>query len=619
MKNPQNGPPLRIYLIKLKPRKPDLMPLMVFANLQIWTERRTGRSEVAVSYSTIIHSHSAMTCIFVSATSNDTAILEFPLNPRRHGVLRETGLHTLRDRRKSASLVTLRSSSPSSSELTLNNTFNALHIAADLGGVPGLFKAVTLVESITELCKNVRRNRNEARQLCDECKDLCETIEEARKGGRKPAFIQKMVDEFISLLREIQAEMKQWSSLSYWKSFIYRVAVAESIAAYGKRLDRMTKKFQIDALTHISIEPSRYEESRRKDRAEAIQEFARPDFASQFMQLASDAKGKGEEEDIRQTMGQVIQDLGDDDTLNSADREQLRENLFIISDAIGKLPTSLRIPPELLVFDTSQAVAGSTIYDICKGTYLTLTVAVKKARAFACVEGSVQHIIKEAKNWRSACEVDPKEEFILQLIGVSFPDESFVIISRWMEERDLLTYIKKFGESVNRRHMVKRIAKGLRILHEHLPPITHGHLKASNIMINANGDPLLADLKLLEFKEYYYSGPTEYDHIHSSVRWFAPEMPDGDSTHSDIYSLAMTVLELMTGQVPFNQTRRTTSVLIAATDGLRPERPTDPAVEARGLDDRLWDLMNRCWAQEPEDRPSIKEVNDELEAMWASS
>lgn len=68
---------------------------------------------------------------------------------------------------------------------------------------------------------------------------------------------------------------------------------------------------------------------------------------------------------------------------------------------------------------------------------------------------------------------------------------------------------------------VRRIAKGLEILHGHKPPIAHGHLKAvrthsefyvealitftktnlisshqSNIMINHRGDPLLGDFGL---------------------------------------------------------------------------------------------------------------------------
>ncbi|KLO10995.1 hypothetical protein SCHPADRAFT_491395 [Schizopora paradoxa] len=47
-----------------------------------------------------------------------------------------------------------------------------------------------------------------------------------------------------------------------------------------------------------------------------------------------------------------------------------------------------------------------------------------------------------------------------------------------------------------------------------------------------------------------------------------------------------------------------------------PARPTDPSVVARGLDDRLWALLTKCWAFEPSERPSIFEVSEELERMW---
>lgn len=70
------------------------------------------------------------------------------------------------------------------------------------------------------------------------------------------------------------------------------------------------------------------------------------------------------------------------------------------------------------------------------------------------------------------------------------------MVSRWMEDRDAFTYIRRHGEIVDRRSMVgcpsgydgsffnlgatqvRRIAKGLEILHSHDPPIAHGHLKA---------------------------------------------------------------------------------------------------------------------------------------------
>ncbi|KLO11024.1 hypothetical protein SCHPADRAFT_891941 [Schizopora paradoxa] len=63
-------------------------------------------------------------------------------------------------------------------------------------------------------CLNVRRNRNEARQLFDEFKDLCGTIEDASEGGRKPPFIKRMFDDFIKLLEEIQAETMAMPMLS---------------------------------------------------------------------------------------------------------------------------------------------------------------------------------------------------------------------------------------------------------------------------------------------------------------------------------------------------------------------------------------------------------------------
>lgn len=46
--------------------------------------------------------------------------------------------------------------------------------------------------------------------------------------------------------------------------------------------------------------------------------------------------------------------------------------------------------------------------------------------------------------------------------------------------------------------------------------------------------------------------------------------------------------------------------------GERPEKPTDSLVKARGLDDTLWEFLEKCWAQDPNARPSIQEVIQEL-------
>ncbi len=134
----------------------------------------------------------------------------------------------------------------------------------------------------------------------------------------------------------------------------------------------------------------------------------------------------------------------DGDCFGESERERLEQNLFIMSRASGQLSY---IPHKLLEYN-HKAISGVSIYDIYLGTFSRQRVAIKKARGFACVRGTVevglillflskqnlatsdrlflQHILKEANNWRSACELDPNEEYILKLIGVSFPENSFM-------------------------------------------------------------------------------------------------------------------------------------------------------------------------------------------------
>ena len=68
----------------------------------------------------------------------------------------------------------------------------------------------------------------------------------------------------------------------------------------------------------------------------------------------------------------------------------------------------------------------------------------------------------------------------------------------------------------------------------------------------------------------------------------------------------------MTGKEPFYYVKRQPEVLMRIQQGQRPERPTDPEVIERGLDDKLWDLLQRCWLREPEERPSIEQILQEL-------
>ena len=68
----------------------------------------------------------------------------------------------------------------------------------------------------------------------------------------------------------------------------------------------------------------------------------------------------------------------------------------------------------------------------------------------------------------------------------------------------------------------------------------------------------------------------------------------------------MLILECITEKVPFSNLYGDAAVLSAVIGQKRkPSRPVGP----NGISDGLWDLMTRCWATEPDERPTMEQVH----------
>lgn len=77
---------------------------------------------------------------------------------------------------------------------------------------------------------------------------------------------------------------------------------------------------------------------------------------------------------------------------------------------------------------------------------------------------------------------------------------------------------------------------------------------------------------------------------------------------ADVYAYGMTVLETLTGRVPYEEVserRVLVSVLIKKQVPPRPDR----------ISDGLWELLNSCWARVPSERPRITSVGNRLQAL----
>jgi len=71
---------------------------------------------------------------------------------------------------------------------------------------------------------------------------------------------------------------------------------------------------------------------------------------------------------------------------------------------------------------------------------------------------------------------------------------------------------------------------------------------------------------------------------------------------SDCYALGMVILEVLSGLVPFSHDI-SWIVMQKVLRGEHPERP-----EGELFMDDLWEMLELCWATQPESRPSIGSV-----------
>ncbi|CAE6427540.1 unnamed protein product [Rhizoctonia solani] len=260
-------------------------------------------------------------------------------------------------------------------------------------------------------------------------------------------------------------------------------------------------------------------------------------------------------------------------------------------------------------------IAHGGLGDVFQGRLLNgTTVAVKTIRAYYH-PGQLTRIYhkraaKEIYTW-SKCN----HPNVVKLIGLAVFHECLAMISDWEVNGTLLHYLSKHP-SADRCHLSTSICAGLVYLHKNV--IVHGDLKGANILIAGDGRPMLMDFgnaSLLDATLQFTQTDTEPSF---SLRWTAPEILEGTSSHTiaaDVYSLGMTILETFTSEVPFaDESEQSLLVHILS----RKKIPTRPGtiIPSRSINgNALWDILTRCWALDPKDRPSAGVVWHEIKSI----
>ncbi|KAF8597017.1 kinase-like protein [Ceratobasidium sp. AG-I] len=262
-------------------------------------------------------------------------------------------------------------------------------------------------------------------------------------------------------------------------------------------------------------------------------------------------------------------------------------------------------------------VQGGGQGDIYRGEILGgVVVALKCPRVFMS-HGTGSSVLKNAAHelytW-SRCD----HENIVKLLGVALFRDQLAMVSPWIECGNASDCIS-LNPTMNRLQLCNQVIEGLAYLHE--SNIVHGDLRGKNILITTTGVAKLVDFgnSILRGHSLRFSSPM--NNPLKSVGWTAPELltNSGETTEeTDIYALGMTILELITGEMPFANLSIPAIVAGVMVHGLQPQRPPCCIPVGNENGDALWSLLRRCWEFYPDGRPTMTQMKSETRAnsLW---
>ncbi|KAF8063355.1 kinase-like domain-containing protein [Lyophyllum atratum] len=292
---------------------------------------------------------------------------------------------------------------------------------------------------------------------------------------------------------------------------------------------------------------------------------------------------------------------------------KVRRNLLVATQRLSKnaglYPTCYNL--ENVETAGEYPVAAGSFADIYKGRFLGQVVCLNIMRIYQSshIDSFLKKFSAEAILWGQLSHAN-----LLPIYGLYRYAMSLCLVSPWMEHGDVSNFLREHPDA-NRALLVADVAYGVAYLHSN--DIIHGDLKGANILVNGSRRACLADFGLSAVSDANILHWTSHSSVESkggSVRWQAPELFDIDSDDvvynsmaSDVYALSCVTYEIFTGNIPFHETPRDSTVTLKVKSGAQPSRPptSSSAWGPWRLTDSIWTLMQMCWSMEPGSRPTV--------------
>eukprot|EP01103_Thecamoeba_quadrilineata_P007078 TRINITY_DN1684_c2_g1_i6.p1 TRINITY_DN1684_c2_g1~~TRINITY_DN1684_c2_g1_i6.p1 ORF type:complete len:249 (+),score=47.14 TRINITY_DN1684_c2_g1_i6:483-1229(+) len=245
-------------------------------------------------------------------------------------------------------------------------------------------------------------------------------------------------------------------------------------------------------------------------------------------------------------------------------------------------------------------VSAGEAGEVYKGYYFGTPVAIKKL----FLDPSERHLMESEYRMLK----DLHHPNIVQFLGLCIDDSGIYLVTEFVENGDLFDLLIFSQAEVSWPDKVKialQIAQACFYLHS--KNIIHRDLKGLNVLLGENNRVKLCDLGVATIME----GKRRRTTICGTDQWMAPEILFGQpyDFKADVFSYGIILTELITQQPP--KSRSFANGFGLEVENFHAQTPPECPPEFAAL-------AVECSAQDPEQRPTFKQIIPRLRAIVQS-
>lgn len=221
-------------------------------------------------------------------------------------------------------------------------------------------------------------------------------------------------------------------------------------------------------------------------------------------------------------------------------------------------------------------------------------------------------LLEEAKKMEAA-----KFRYILPVYGICEDPQGLVM--EYMETGSLETLLaNELLPWELRFRIIHETAVGMNFLHCMNPPLLHLDLKPANILLDAHYHVKISDFGLARWNGLSRADDISRDGFCGTIAYLPPEsIIEKDrvsDTKHDVYSFSIVIWGILTQKKPYQGESNILQIMVKVVKGVRPDLGAVPRSRPSACVGFL-SLMQRCWATNPNARPSFQEITSEAEEL----